>query len=126
MRKIGILVAMLAMMMVAAVPALAVVRDGGSGNDTLLGTSATDYLSGHSGNDALYGYGGADYLSGHSGSDSIYGGSGRDRIAGHSNNDFISDGNDGVKDYIDCGSGTDTVRADSVDVLDNCERVTRR
>lgn len=126
MRKIIILAAMLAMALVAAVPALAVTKDGGSGNDTLLGTNGRDALSGGSGNDILYGYGAADALSGGSGSDSIYGGLGQDTISGGSGGDFIDDGNDGVRDTIDCGSGTDTVRADDVDILYGCENVTRR
>ncbi len=54
MRKIIILAAMLAMALVAAVPALAVARSGGSGDDILYGTNGRDALSGGSGNDVIH------------------------------------------------------------------------
>ena len=126
MRKFSILAAVLAMVVIAAVPALAVTKNGGTGDDNIRGTNRADALSGGTGDDVLRGLGGPDTLSGGPGEDDIYGGSGRDNISGGTGKDFINDGNDGVKDVIDCGPGTDTVVADRVDDLEDCERVTRR
>ena len=124
MRKIIILAAMLAIALVAAVPALAVARSGGSGDDVLYGTNGRDALSGGSGHDYMDGLGGADTLSGGSGEDVLYGGSGRDTLSGGSNNDVIHDAFDGVKDTVYCGSGYDTAVVERVDVLYGCEEVT--
>ncbi len=48
------------------------------------------------------------------------------RIFRASGRDFIDDGSDGVRNFIGCGSGLDTVRADGVDKLEDCEGVVRR
>ncbi len=127
MRKMVLLMAAMgALLVLTAGLALAVTKSGGSGNDNLRGTNGADVLSGGSGDDVLRGLVGADRLSSGSGEDEVFGGSGRDAISGGSGDDFISDGDDGVRDTINCGTGFDTVRADRVDNLDDCERVTRR
>lgn len=51
-------------------------------------------------------------------------GSGRDRVQAGTGNDTIELLVDGA-DSIDCGPGRDSVRADGVDRLRNCERVGR-
>ena len=117
--------------------------NGDAGNDRLSGGSSRDILSGGPGADSLFGSTGRDTLTGGAGNDRISGGSSSDRIYGNSGADTITPGRgtdrviaaggndrirarDGAKDRISCGSGTDRVTADRVDVLTSCERVTRR
>lgn len=97
---------------------------GGSGRDTLFGGSGNDRLRGGDGNDDISGGRGVDRISGGAGRDTISGGTGRDVISGGSGNDRI-DARDGTRDRIGCGSGRDTVIADRVDVVRDCERVRR-
>ena len=68
-----------------------------------------------------------DELIGTKGPDQILGdgGDGRDRIDAGRGNDVIYS-RDGVRDTIDCGTGRDTVVADTVDRVTNCEKVTRK
>jgi hypothetical protein len=54
---------------------------------------------------------GADTLTGGGAADTILGGDGADTI----------DARDGVVDSVDCGPGADTVQADAIDVLTNCD-----
>jgi serralysin len=51
---------------------------GGSGNDTITGNAAANYLDGGAGNDTLYGGTGNDLLYGGAGTDTLYGGTGND------------------------------------------------
>lgn len=68
MRRIVMLaVIAAAVLALAAGTALAVTKNGGSGDDTLKGTNKADTLNGGSGNDTLYGYARADLLYGGSG-----------------------------------------------------------
>src|ERR1700730_11525342 len=76
------------------------VKFGTDGKDYLDGTDSTDWLYGLGGNDYLEGYGGNDFLHGDAGADTVYGDGGDDRIY------EVADGAD---DYLDGGSGTDTV-----------------
>lgn len=69
--------------------------DGGSGNDTIHGTSAEDSIFGGNGNDEIYGHGGDDYLDGGAGVDQIFGGDGIDSILGGLGQDTLT-GDDGV------------------------------
>jgi Ca2+-binding RTX toxin-like protein len=105
--------------------------------DTLYGSEGVDKLLGEQGNDRLYGRGDDDMIKGGSGSDEIYGELGNDRVKGSQGPDYVSGGdgddlvraglhdrvNDGVRDVLDCGPGTDTVYFVSGQdkVLDNCE-----
>jgi Ca2+-binding RTX toxin-like protein len=108
---------------------------GGAGVDKMFGGLGVDKLYGGLGNDTIDAGAGNDYVSGGGGSDRIITGSGNDTILGGPNGgDRISAG-PGVdkinsrnkrKDTVDCGAGRDSVTADKVDVLRNCERVTRR
>jgi Ca2+-binding RTX toxin-like protein len=79
----------------------------------LRGMAGVDTLIGGVADDALYGGGG---------NDAITGGAGSDVLGGGDDNDTIQ-ARDGVADRIDCGAGTDSVVADAVDVVANCETV---
>ncbi|HEX9963479.1 MAG TPA: pre-peptidase C-terminal domain-containing protein, partial [Allosphingosinicella sp.] len=105
---------------------------GGSGNDTLTGTSGADYidannrpgnltvadtdmLNGGGGNDVLLGRFGNDVLNGGTGADMLDGGDGNDVLSGGNDNDTLAGGagadslNGGAgNDSLDGGSGTDT------------------
>lgn len=87
---------------------------GGSGNDTLIGSSAADELDGGAGNDTLNGGAGNDVLCGGDGNDTINGGAGddvlggdegNDRLRGDAGNDLLI-GNEG-NDNLDGGAGND-------------------
>jgi fibronectin-binding autotransporter adhesin len=69
----------------------------------------------------------ADTIFGGRGNDTINPRQGRDRVFAGAGNDTVNAA-DGVKDTIDCGTGTrDRVTADRIDVVrKSCERVTRR
>ena len=111
---------------------------GGAGNDTLYLGDGNDSMGvGDTGDDLVYGEGGDDVLSGDAGNDTIYGGIGNDAIEGHDGADTIygEEGDDylagfdvtgitypenrtlnptvgsddGSADYIDGGTGNDTV-----------------
>jgi len=105
---------------------------GGSGNDTLTGTSGADYIDANNrpGNltvadtDTLNGAGGNDILFGRFGNDTLNGGTGEDVLDGGDGNDVVNGGDDndtlnggagddlltggGGDDSIDGGSGLDT------------------
>lgn len=101
-----------------------------------------DYGGFGEGGDPIYGLGGNDLLRGLRGEDCVYGGPGNDRIAGMDDADLLSGGpgrddvgagegddrilvRDGKRDTVRCGDGRDTVRADGLDRLVECERVLR-
>ncbi|MET0601065.1 MAG: hypothetical protein ABW167_03670 [Baekduia sp.] len=101
------------------------VLDGGDGNDRLAGSAGRDRLSGGTGDDKLTGGKGNDRLTGGPGNDTVSPGSGRDVVDAGGGNDTINSV-DGVKETIDCGAGSDSVRADRRDRLKHCEKVRRR
>lgn len=101
-----------------------------------------DYGGFGEGGDPIYGLGGNDLLRGLRGEDCIYGGRGDDQIAGMDDADLLSGGlgrddvgagegddrilvRDGKRDAVRCGDGRDTVEADGLDRLVECERVLR-
>lgn len=105
---------------------------GGSGSDVLTGEDGANTLSGGAGADQLNGLGGDDNLNGGTGSDVLSGASGDEVITGGPNPDKISGGSgddvinakDSSKDTIDCGTGSDRVTVDAIDVVSsNCEQV---
>jgi Ca2+-binding RTX toxin-like protein len=124
-------------------PAVAAIKIGNNGNNTLIGTSRADMLLGNGGNDTLRGKAGADRLDGGKGADNLNGGPGNDTVNGGPGNDTLDGGagidhllggpgrdtikvRDGVRDFIGCGGGVDTVIADLLDsVPSDCESVTR-
>lgn len=77
---------------------------GVAGPDTIVGGAESDNVYGGTGNDALTGGGGVDLLSGGDGNDAI-------------------NARDGVADVVTCGDGSDTVVADAVDTVVDCEAV---
>lgn len=79
------------------------------GNDYLTGGNGDDSLYGDSGNDRLYGGNGSDLLRGGYGNDTLYGNSGKDSLYGDAGTDYLNGGQDGDRDYLDGGSGADTV-----------------
>jgi Ca2+-binding RTX toxin-like protein len=100
------------------------VLDGGPGADRLAGGLGADRLLGGTGDDILRGGMQADYLTGSLGADLLIPGPGRDRVLGGPGNDTVR-ARDGARDSIDCGPGLDTVTADRVDRLRNCEHRVR-
>jgi hemolysin type calcium-binding protein len=89
---------------------------GSDGADFLRGTLGSDYIRAQGGADTVRGGGGADRIFAGGGSDHVYGGAGADVITS----------TDLFRDWIDCGAGIDTVRADRLDrVSSTCEHVTR-
>lgn len=90
---------------------------GSTGNDTIVGSSAANVLSGYDGNDVIAGMGGNDTiyggygndtLDGGSGADYLYGGVGNDVLFGGSETDYLY-GEEG-NDILDGGSGTNYLR----------------
>jgi Ca2+-binding RTX toxin-like protein len=98
---------------------------GGRGNDAIEGGPGSDRLYGGRGNDRISGGDDPDLIIGGFGADGINGGDGHDLIKSGPGADTII-ATDGVRDWIFCGRGKDTVRADKVDrVHKSCENVTR-
>ena len=119
-------------------------------NDTLDGGPGPDRLWGGGGADSLRGGPGADVLRGQGGNDTLYGGAGNDTLIGGPGNDTIREvptayaptdpldtgrnridaggGRDsidvanGKRDVVDCGPARDTVKADKIDRIKNCEQ----
>lgn len=83
---------------------------GGSGNDSLTGSTGADSILGGAGNDSLQGNGGTDTIDGGTGNDILTGGSGVDSILGGDGNDTIDSG--AGNDLINGGAGNDEVRFD--------------
>ena len=107
---------------------------GGSGNDSIVGTSGDDYLLGHGGNDSLVGLAGDDTLDGGAGNDYlrhdlgddlVYGREGDDYLGGGEGNDTLlgGPGDDDLTgghgdDYLDGGPGDDwMISGSGLDVL---------
>jgi Ca2+-binding RTX toxin-like protein len=110
------------------------VLDGGDKRDLIRGNRGKDAIVGGPGSDRIAGGPGQDRLAGGAGPDLILGGLGPDGINGGAGHDLIKAGpgadvvvaTDGVRDWIFCGRGKDTVTADTVDrVHRSCEDVTR-
>jgi Ca2+-binding RTX toxin-like protein len=101
----------------AAAGIIGITVNGGDGDDNLHNTTSTpSTLSGGDGDDSL---------EGGSGNDVLRGNQGLDTHAGNAGDDFI-DSRGTRPDFVNCGSGTDTVRADATDVIaSDCEIVDR-
>ncbi|MCU9846784.1 M10 family metallopeptidase C-terminal domain-containing protein [Defluviimonas sp. WL0024] len=92
---------------------------GGSGNDTIIGNDAANYLDGGGGNDRLNGDTGVDWLYGGEGSDVLYGDGGWDRLYGDAWSDDLYGGygNDQLfggwgDDRLEGGIGDDTLQGE--------------
>jgi Ca2+-binding RTX toxin-like protein len=116
---------------VAGVPG---VTAGETGADTITALATNDFLSGDQGNDTIDAGAGDDEVRGEEGNDTLKGGDGNDKLFGGSGADTIDAGNgddtiqsnDGVADKVACGPGNDSVVADTVDDLTDCEAVQRQ
>jgi Ca2+-binding RTX toxin-like protein len=126
---------------VSSIPLLWV-HIGREGQDTIHLRSGEDQVDAGAGSDTLFGEGAHDSLSGGGGVNLYFGGPGPDRIVanteatetgpqgagaageeihGGTGGDLIF-ANDGLKDIIDCGGGSDAVANDPIDeVAANCE-----
>jgi Ca2+-binding RTX toxin-like protein len=85
-------------------------EQGGSGNDTIVGTPNNDLLLGGDGNDSIDGIPGDDCINGQGGDDDLVGADGNDNIAGEAGRDDAN-GNGG-NDEIDGGTEPDTLDGD--------------
>src|ERR671912_216289 len=105
---------------------------GTNGADRLKGTDAKneirglrgpDYIAGKPRADELYGGRGQDEVRAGNGRDRVFGGRGRDELYGGGGNDTMN-AQDGYKDNVNCGLGTDTAYVDRLDrVNEDCENV---
>ncbi len=84
-------------------------KNGNNQNNTLEGTTKTDFIDGRGGNDNINGAGGRDFLIGAGGNDTLNGGGGRDQIEGGLGRDML-DGGAG-RDMLDGGAGNDLLMA---------------
>jgi len=112
---------------------------GSPGPNRMVGTSERDALCGEDGNDTILGRGGNDALVGGANNDDISGAAGDDKLKGGRGSDVLDGGpgddvlrpgmfnqtEDGVRDEVRCGDGTDVVYVTGRDdVAGDCE--TRR
>jgi hypothetical protein len=105
---------------------------GTNGADRLKGTDAKneirglrggDYIAGKPRADELYGNRGQDEVRAGNGRDRVFGGRGRDALYGGGGNDTMN-AQDGYKDNVNCGLGTDTAYVDTLDRVNvDCENV---
>lgn len=150
MRRTATILAAIALMVTfSSGVALAAYAITGTGHtDILSGTGQAEQISGLGGGDQINGGGGTDLVKGGLGPDelsdglgrdTVYGGVGVDNVIGYGDTSvdyFYAGGGDdtvqsrdvpAVKDFVDCGAGTDTVYADEADVVGgDCERVRTR
>ena len=108
-RLLGIAVAALALV----VPAAAVTVVGTNAAETIYGTARADTIDGRGGSDKIFAFAGNDVVTGGVGADRIETGFGNDRVLVR----------DGRKDTVWCGPGKDTVIADRIDAVRDCEIV---
>jgi Ca2+-binding RTX toxin-like protein len=146
MRKMGLLLAVMAVgLVVASGAALAATINcagdcsGTNDPDRLIGSTASQTMLGLDGGDSISGYRGDDDVEGGAGGDAVYGGLGDDRVLGGTGNDYVegdyghdnintgtgSDkvaAKDGYRDRITCGQGRrDKVYKDKKDRTQGCE-----
>ena len=86
---------------------------GARGGDTLLGGAGDDYLSGGDGDDTLDGGFDDDAIFGGAGDDQLFGGDGQDQLEGGAANDFLSGG--AQNDTLIGGDGSDRLDGDDGD-----------
>jgi len=123
MRRILLVVVMAVTLVLASGVALAVIKEGSPGHDTLIGTKGPDTLSGRGGSDGIEGRGGKDQISGGPGNDHFFllgnrviaafldGGPGADVISGGAGDDFLVDDpeRDAAVDTLSGGDGHDVI-----------------
>jgi hypothetical protein len=116
-----------------------IIADGGSGNDTIFGSTNADDIDGGPGNDRLYGLDDVDDIDGGDGADLVVGGAGDDGLVGGAGSDTVYGdelgptaawGNDLLTavdfgpDRLSCGEGVDAAVVDVDDAADpSCENL---
>lgn len=80
-----------------------------SGKSELFGEAGNDELWSGTGSDTLKGGRGDDKLFGNDGNDRLYGGEGTDELFGHDGDDYLNPGNNSFFDWINAGTGIDTI-----------------
>jgi Ca2+-binding RTX toxin-like protein len=101
---------------------------GGTGNDTILGSSDVEFLSGEEGDDSIDGAGGGDLLVGGTGDDTLWGRGGDDLMSGEEGSDALH-GNAGKdtlfrldpSDTLFGGAGADWPKQDVVPCGDDVD-----
>jgi Ca2+-binding RTX toxin-like protein len=92
--------------------------DAGDGSDVAFGRGRRDVIRGELGKDEIYGQRGNDGLKGSFGADRVIGGLGDDIVRGGTHAQV----DDGRRDILDCGEGTDNVYyTPGEDVIRHCE-----
>ena len=120
-RTIVCLATMALTLLVASGVALAVIKVGGPGPDTLMGTKGSDTLAGRGSSDWIDGRAGKDVINGGPGDDdplspsigNLDGGPGADIMSGGSGDDLMYDGGDFAADILHGGDGNDFIIASS-------------
>ena len=100
-----------------------VANDGAAGEGDNVGADVEDVQTA-SGNDTVNGNDAINFLSGRRGNDTITGGGGSDSLAGNDGDDTIN-ARDGFADRVDCGAGVDRAVVDQLDDVARCETVDR-
>src|SRR5215203_2937131 len=96
---------------------------GNATKNEIRGLRGADYIAGKQRADDLYGNRGQDEVRAGNGRDRVFGGRGRDQLYGGGGNDTMNT-QDGYKDDVNCGLGTDTAYVDRRDrVNEDCEDV---
>jgi hypothetical protein len=96
---------------------------GNAAKNEIRGLRGADYIAGKQSADDLYGNRGQDEVRAGNGRDRVFGGRGRDHLYGGGGNDTMN-AQDGYKDNVNCGLGTDTAYVDKRDrVNEDCENV---
>jgi hypothetical protein len=96
---------------------------GNATKNEIYGLRGADYIAGKPRADELYGNRGQDEVRAGNGRDRVFGGRGEDQLYGGSGNDTMN-AQDGYKDNVNCGLGTDTAYVDKRDLVnDDCENV---
>jgi hypothetical protein len=92
--------------------------------DVIYGRAGNDHLRAYTGDDCVYGGRGRDQIAGMDGNDLLVGGPGADEIGAGQGSDRIRV-RDGSRDIVRCAGGRDFVKADNLDVLQGCEKISR-
>ena len=98
-----------------------VANDGGAGEGDNVRSDVEDVSTG-TGNDTILGNGAINFLSGSDGNDTLTGGAGGDSLAGNRGDDTLN-ARDGFADRVDCGRGVDRAVVDQFDDVAGCESV---
>ena len=96
---------------------------GTNGNDTLYGTSYSDFICAFGGNDYANGRQADDVVRGGLGNDTVVGGTGADVLRGRRGNDHLFGIDSHPNDQLFGGLGNDQCYIDLGDHVNNCENI---